>query len=198
MQQQPCEPEDRLGSQSTTSVFRPNTRAIHARRSGFLSPPLHAGDGAEGASLTQRYWLGKYSQIPCPYRPELSNPEDTRHVDSEIPPEIHFCETVHGEEKFKCTEGPCICGLHKKSPTRSPTPVLIEPLSRQLWTRPTWKRPFWISQCTRLKHGSRYLAVAWGRRVGGTLLFPWRCVFDGSRADVAYGESSILAKTWRT
>lgn len=69
-------------------MFRPNTRAIHARRSGFLSPPLHAGDGAEGALLAQRYWLGKYSQIPCPYRPELSNPEDTRHVDSEIPPEV--------------------------------------------------------------------------------------------------------------
>lgn len=47
MRQQPCESEDRLDSQSTTSVSRPNTRAIHALRSGFLSPPLHAGDGAE-------------------------------------------------------------------------------------------------------------------------------------------------------
>lgn len=117
MQQQPCEPEDRLGSQSTTSVFRPNTRAIHARRSGFLSPPLHAGDGAEGASLTQRYWLGKYSQIPCPYRPELSNPEDTRHVDSEIPPEIHFCETESTVKKnLNVRKALAFAGFTKRAP----------------------------------------------------------------------------------
>jgi protein-serine/threonine kinase len=49
MQQLLCEPEDRLGSQSSSSVVRPNSMIVQARRSAFTT---HSGvtrgeDGAE-------------------------------------------------------------------------------------------------------------------------------------------------------
>lgn len=42
-----CEPEDRLGSQASASVFRPDSLAIQARRSGFIIPASRTSDGAE-------------------------------------------------------------------------------------------------------------------------------------------------------
>ncbi|KAG9316382.1 kinase-like domain-containing protein [Chiua virens] len=42
-----CEAEDRLGSQASASVFRPDTLAIQARRSGFIIPTSRNSDGAE-------------------------------------------------------------------------------------------------------------------------------------------------------
>lgn len=42
-----CEPEDRLGSQASASVFRPDSLAIQARRSGFIISASRTGDGAE-------------------------------------------------------------------------------------------------------------------------------------------------------
>ena len=38
MQQLLCEPEDRLGSQATASVSRPNSLIVQSRRSGFIAP----------------------------------------------------------------------------------------------------------------------------------------------------------------
>lgn len=42
-----CEPEDRLGSQASASVFRPDSLAIQARRSGFIMPTSRTSDGVE-------------------------------------------------------------------------------------------------------------------------------------------------------
>lgn len=49
MQQLLCEPEDRLGSQSSASVSRPNSVVVQARRSGFMAAGGAASsvDGAE-------------------------------------------------------------------------------------------------------------------------------------------------------
>ncbi|KAF5380439.1 hypothetical protein D9615_004608 [Tricholomella constricta] len=85
-----CEPEDRLGSQASASVSRPNS--MIARRSSFI--PQHGSIvGNDGADLIKAHpffrgidWLNIH-RYPAPYRPELRNPEDTRHFDSDIPPE---------------------------------------------------------------------------------------------------------------
>lgn len=45
MQQLLCEPEDRLGSQATVSVSRPDSIVVQARRSGFILPTGNS-DGA--------------------------------------------------------------------------------------------------------------------------------------------------------
>jgi protein-serine/threonine kinase len=49
MQQLLCEPEDRLGSQASSSVVRPNSMIVQARRSAFTTPSgaSRGGDGAE-------------------------------------------------------------------------------------------------------------------------------------------------------
>ena len=49
MQQLLCEPEDRLGSQTSTSVTRPNSMIVQARRSAFITPSgaTRSVDGAE-------------------------------------------------------------------------------------------------------------------------------------------------------
>ena len=59
MQQLLCEPEDRLGSQSSSSITRPDAFVVSARRSGFVpygGTPKNA-DGAEfikvGRGFTQ-------------------------------------------------------------------------------------------------------------------------------------------------
>ncbi len=49
MQQLLCEPEDRLGSQASSSVVRPNSMIVQARRSAFTTPSgaSRGGDGGE-------------------------------------------------------------------------------------------------------------------------------------------------------
>ena len=50
MEQLLCEPEDRLGSQCSASVSRPNSLVMQARRNGFVHP--HGGKGSvDGAEL---------------------------------------------------------------------------------------------------------------------------------------------------
>ena len=50
MEQLLCEPEDRLGSQTSASVSRPNSMVVNARRSGFI--PMHGiSASADGADL---------------------------------------------------------------------------------------------------------------------------------------------------
>ena len=58
MQQLLCEPEDRLGSQASSSVSRPNSMVIQARRSGFVLPNVPAGKSIDGAELIKACSLG--------------------------------------------------------------------------------------------------------------------------------------------
>jgi len=92
MQQLLCEPEDRLGSQTSASVSRPNSMIVQARRSGFMAQPGTTGN-VDGANLIKAHpwfrgidWVNIH-RYPAPYRPELRNPEDTRHFDPDIPAE---------------------------------------------------------------------------------------------------------------
>ncbi|KAF7315450.1 Kinase-like protein [Mycena indigotica] len=89
MQQLLCEPEDRLGSQSSSSTSRPNSLVMQSRRSGFIAP----SGTSDGAHLIKAHpwfrgidWLNIH-KYPAPYHPELRAPEDTRHFDPDIPPE---------------------------------------------------------------------------------------------------------------
>ncbi|KAJ6587159.1 kinase-like protein [Mycena vulgaris] len=89
MQQLLCEPEDRLGSQASASVSRPNSMVVQARRSGFMAQ----SGSADGASFIKTHpffrgidWLNIH-RYPAPYHPELRAPEDTRHFDPDIPAE---------------------------------------------------------------------------------------------------------------
>jgi len=50
MQQLLCEPEDRLGSQVTASVSRPNSLLVQSRRSGFI-PPVGQTESVDGACM---------------------------------------------------------------------------------------------------------------------------------------------------
>ena len=60
-----CEPEDRLGSQNSASVSRPDSLVIQARRSGFFNPPSHvvAGGGGGGGGSVDGVELIKASRI---------------------------------------------------------------------------------------------------------------------------------------
>jgi len=89
MQQLLCEPEDRLGSQASTSVSRPNSMVVQARRSGFMAQ----GGSTDGANFIKTHpffrgidWINIH-RYPAPYHPELRAPEDTRHFDPDIPAE---------------------------------------------------------------------------------------------------------------
>ncbi|TFK44419.1 kinase-like domain-containing protein [Crucibulum laeve] len=92
MQQLLCEPEDRLGSQSSASVSRPNSVVVQARQSAFvqLGGMSRSVDGAEFIKAHSWFkgidWHGIH-RYQAPYRPELQSPEDTRHFDSDIPAE---------------------------------------------------------------------------------------------------------------
>lgn len=68
MEQLLCEPEDRLGSQSTVSVSRPNSMLVNARRSGFMPLPGNSGsvDGADFIKVILiQLCMAKY--IVCAY-----------------------------------------------------------------------------------------------------------------------------------
>lgn len=72
MQQLLCEPEDRLGSQTTASVFRPDVLAV--RRSGFMLPASPAGGGAELVKVRGPLRLRDVSLLTAPlYRPILGS-----------------------------------------------------------------------------------------------------------------------------
>ena len=117
MEQLLCEPQDRLGSQSSSSVNRPDSLVVQARRSGFIAPTGVSGsvDGAHLIKVRAKLFLptsehdAEHSMellavqahpwfrgidwdgmhlYPAPYRPELRNPEDTRHFDDDIPSEV--------------------------------------------------------------------------------------------------------------
>ncbi|KAH7909038.1 kinase-like domain-containing protein [Hygrophoropsis aurantiaca] len=136
LQQLLCEPEDRLGSQASASVFRPDSLAVHARRSGFVIPASASG-GGDGAALIKAHpWFRgidweNIHRFTAPYRPELRNPEDTRHFDDDIPPEPLapangapadatkdplLRDRVHGEEILNVRKALAFAGFTHKSP----------------------------------------------------------------------------------
>lgn len=44
-----CEPEDRIGSEASSSVVRPNSLIMQERRSGFILPNVGKGKSVDGA-----------------------------------------------------------------------------------------------------------------------------------------------------
>ncbi|THH14240.1 hypothetical protein EW146_g6067 [Bondarzewia mesenterica] len=89
MKQLLCEPEDRLGSQASSSVTRPNSMIVQARRSVLMG----VSGSVDGVDLIKAHpwfhgidWLNMH-RYTAPYRPDLRNPEDTKHFDDDIPAE---------------------------------------------------------------------------------------------------------------
>ncbi|KAH9931119.1 kinase-like protein [Epithele typhae] len=136
MEQLLCEPEDRLGSQASSSVSRPNSMIIQSRRSGFITPQGTTGS-VDGAHLIKAHpWFRgidweNIHRYPAPYRPDLHNPEDTRHFDDDIPPEPLapangaapdatrdpiLRDKKHGEEILEVRKALAFAGFTHKSP----------------------------------------------------------------------------------
>jgi serine/threonine protein kinase len=136
MQQLLCEPEDRLGSQTSSSVVRPNSMIVQARRSAFTTPSgvTGGGDGAEVIKAHSFFRGVDWAHIhryPAPFRPELHNPEDTRHFDDDIPAEPLapangappdatrdplLRDKVHGQEILDVRKALAFAGFTHKSP----------------------------------------------------------------------------------
>ncbi|KAG6920277.1 hypothetical protein DXG01_005046 [Tephrocybe rancida] len=136
MQQLLCEPEERLGSQASSPLPRPNSIAMQVRRSSFI-PPNGSVLGSDGAELIKSHpffhgidWQNIH-RYPAPYRPELRNPEDTRHFDSDIPPEplapangapadatrdLMLQDKIHGAEILDSRKALAFAGFTHKSP----------------------------------------------------------------------------------
>ncbi|KAI0785612.1 kinase-like protein [Abortiporus biennis] len=136
MEQLLCEPEDRLGSQASSSVSRPNSMVVQARRSAFISPTGALGS-IDGAHLIKAHpWFRgidweNIHRYPAPYRPELQHPEDTRHFDDDIPAEPLapangapadatrdplLRDKVHGDELLEVRKALAFAGFTHKSP----------------------------------------------------------------------------------
>ncbi|THU95397.1 kinase-like protein [Dendrothele bispora CBS 962.96] len=134
MQQLLCEAEDRLGSQASASVSRPNSQLMYERRSGFL--PI-GENNIDGAHLIKAHpWFrgidwANIHRYPAPYHPELRNPEDTRHFDDDIPAEPlapangappdatrdpMLRDKVHGQELLEVRKALAFAGFTHKSP----------------------------------------------------------------------------------
>ncbi|KAI9511137.1 hypothetical protein F5148DRAFT_975586 [Russula earlei] len=139
MQQLLCEPEDRLGSQTSSSVVRPDSMIVQARRNSALITPSgasRAGDGAELIKATAHPFFrgidwANIHRYPAPFRPELHNPEDTRHFDDDIPAEPLapangapadatrdplLRDKVHGQEILDVRKAFAFAGFTHKSP----------------------------------------------------------------------------------
>ncbi|KAF9051116.1 kinase-like protein [Hymenopellis radicata] len=130
-----CEPEDRLGSQSSASVSRPNSLIVQARRSGFVVPGSSGNiDGVDHIKAHPWFrgvdWLNIHRYVP-PYRPELRHPEDTRHFDDDIPAETLepangapadatrdplLRHETHGQEIMDVRKALAFAGFTHKSP----------------------------------------------------------------------------------
>lgn len=60
MQQLLCEPEDRLGSQTTAPVFRTASLTIQTPRSDFPASTSHTGDGAKLIKVSKFFTNGTF------------------------------------------------------------------------------------------------------------------------------------------
>ncbi|KAK2464277.1 hypothetical protein APHAL10511_003734 [Amanita phalloides] len=136
MQQLLCEPEDRLGSQASLSISRPDALVVQARRSSFIAHGSRS-NGVDGAKYIKSHpwfkgidWVN-IRRCPAPYLPELRSPDDTRHFDSDIPPEPLapangvpvdatrdpiLRDKVHGEEILNVRKAYAFAGFTHKSP----------------------------------------------------------------------------------
>lgn len=87
-----CDKGDRLGSQSSASVNRPNSLIQNARRqSGFAAGAAASSSGlVDGVEELMSHawfkgidWTSLHMQDP-PYKPELAHPADTKHFEDDI------------------------------------------------------------------------------------------------------------------
>jgi len=137
MQQLLCEPEDRLSSQTLSSVPHSNSMIVQARRNSAFLSPSGASRGGDGAELIKAHsffhgvdWANIH-RYPAPFRPELRNPEDTRHFDDDIPAEPLapangappdatrdplLGDKVHGQEILDVRKALAFAGFTHKSP----------------------------------------------------------------------------------
>jgi len=137
IQQLLCEPEDRLGSQRTVSVSRPNSLIIANRRSGFYPNGLGGGGSIDGAEHIKAHpwfrgidWDNIHRQEP-PFKPDLQSPTDTKHFDQDIPAEplapangapadatkdLMLKDKVHGAEILEVRKALAFAGFTHKSP----------------------------------------------------------------------------------
>ncbi|PPR02421.1 hypothetical protein CVT26_011389 [Gymnopilus dilepis] len=95
MQQLLCEPEDRLGSQTTSSVSRPNSIVVQARRSAFI--PQLGSSSNDGAHLIK------------PLAPANGAPPDATR-------DPLLRNKVHGEEIMDVRKALAFAGFTHKSP----------------------------------------------------------------------------------
>ncbi|KAF5325825.1 hypothetical protein D9611_000036 [Ephemerocybe angulata] len=136
MQQLLCDPEDRLGSQTSSAVSRPDLYTSQGRRSGFM-PRSGSATSVDGAHLIKAHpWFkgidwANIHRYPAPYRPELTSPDDTRHFDADIPSEPLapangaapdatrdpvLKNKLHGEEILNVRKALAFAGFSHKSP----------------------------------------------------------------------------------
>lgn len=99
---------------------------VQARRSAFIPTygPLGGVDGAHLIKVTRSLqsfavhlprqlaqshpWFRgidweNIHRYPAPYRPQLSHPEDTRHFDDDIPPEVSCVLNFHDLSSPRCS-----------------------------------------------------------------------------------------------
>ncbi|KAG9006011.1 hypothetical protein FRB95_006459 [Tulasnella sp. JGI-2019a] len=139
MQQLLCEPEDRIGSQASASVHRPNSLIMTARRSGFVLPNASGGSSLDGAEFLKAHpWFrgidfANIHKQQAPFKPNLNNPEDTRHFDDDIPAEPLapangaapdatrdpiLKDKVHGDRILNMRKDLAFAGFTHRSPRR--------------------------------------------------------------------------------
>ncbi|KDQ21430.1 hypothetical protein BOTBODRAFT_25873 [Botryobasidium botryosum FD-172 SS1] len=135
MQRLLCEPEDRIGSQPGLVRLRPDSRMNQGRPSGFM--PTRGPRSVDGAEFIKEHpWFRgidweNIHRYPAPFRPELRNPEDTRHFDPDIPAEPlapangaaadatrdpMLLHEVHGAEILSLRKATAFAGFTHKSP----------------------------------------------------------------------------------
>ncbi|ELU42956.1 AGC/NDR protein kinase [Rhizoctonia solani AG-1 IA] len=76
-----CEPEDRIGAQGG---LPPGMN----RRSGFLGGSLDGADDIKAHPWFRDIDFARIHEQEAPFRPELQRPDDTKHFDTEIAPEV--------------------------------------------------------------------------------------------------------------
>ncbi|KAG8830423.1 hypothetical protein FRC18_008122 [Serendipita sp. 400] len=133
IQQLLCEPEDRLGSQKTVSVHRPNSLIMSKRQSGYYASGMSI-DGAE--QIKAHPWFRgidweNIHRIEAPFKPNLQSPTDTRHFDQDIPAEPlapangappdatkdpMLKDKVYGQEILEVRKALAFAGFTHKSP----------------------------------------------------------------------------------
>ncbi|KAN0130832.1 kinase-like protein [Lactarius tabidus] len=120
-----CELEDRLGSQTSTSVTRPNSMIVQARRSALITPSgaTRSVDGAELIKASRAFDWANIHRYSAPFRP--------RHFDDDIPAEPLapangappdatrdplLRDKVHGQEILDVRKALAFAGFTYKSP----------------------------------------------------------------------------------